>query len=203
MASVIAAKSAKAKAPTSIRTRTTEEITAVINKVFGMVFMIVGIWASAHLLNWAVADKLARIEPTETSQITASVRDRQLGCLAKNIYYEAGSEPFEGKTAVAQVTINRANSGKFPSDICQVIYQKNIFYEKVVCQYSWTCDRESGARPINNANYNESMIVAKKVLLENYRLPSLKDAMYFHGKQIDPHWGKERVATIGNHIFYK
>lgn len=180
-----------------------QNVTQTINRVFGIVLMIVGLWGSVHLLNWAMADKLAKIEPTTTSAVTAAVRDRQLGCLAKNIYYEAGSEPFEGKVAVGQVTINRANSGKFPSDICQVIYQKNVFYEKVICQYSWVCQQDSGAKVINNASYNESMVVAKKVLLENYRLPSLKDAMYFHGKQISPNWGKERVAVIGNHIFYK
>ena len=39
-------------------------------------------------------------------------------CLAKNIYHEAGKEPFEGKVAVAQVTMNRAASGQFPEDIC-------------------------------------------------------------------------------------
>ena len=74
------------------------------------------------------------------SPVTAELRQKQLDCLARNIYYEAGYEPFEGKVAVAQVTINRAESGQFPSDICQVVYQKNIVYEKVLCQFSWYCE---------------------------------------------------------------
>ena len=60
------------------------------------------------------------------SAVTADVRNKQLECLARNIYFEAGGEPFEGKVAVAQVTINRANSGQFPNDICRVVYQKNV-----------------------------------------------------------------------------
>ena len=58
--------------------------------------------------------KSARIE---VSNVTASMRQKQLDCLARNIYHEAGYEPFEGKVAVAQVTINRSKSDKFPSDI--------------------------------------------------------------------------------------
>jgi len=54
--------------------------------------------------------KTARIE---VSNVTASMRQKQLDCLARNIYHEAGYEPFEGKVAVAQVTINRAESGQF------------------------------------------------------------------------------------------
>ncbi len=60
------------------------------------------------------------------SPISMAERERQLTCLAKNIYFEAASEPFEGKVAVAQVTINRSESGKYPSDICGVVYQKNV-----------------------------------------------------------------------------
>jgi spore germination cell wall hydrolase CwlJ-like protein len=119
------------------------------------------------------------------------------------VYYEAGSEPFEGKVAVAQVVMNRVNSGEFPGDVCRVVYQKNIVYEKVICQFSWFCDREVMFRPVNQANYNESMIAAKKVLLEGFTLPSLKDAKYFHGDYISPGWNRERVAQIGHHIFYK
>ena len=134
--------------------------------------------------------------------ITAEVRNKQLDCLAKNIYYEAGGEPFEGKVAVAQVTINRAESGQFPSDICQVVYQKNVVYERVLCQFSWYCDGPSAKKPMNGPVYTESMEVAKKVLLEGFRLPSIKHALYFHGDYINPKWGKQPVAKIGRHIFY-
>lgn len=137
------------------------------------------------------------------SPVTAEMRQKQLDCLARNIYHEAGYEPFEGKVAVAQVTINRAESGDFPSDICKVVYQKNIVYEKVLCQFSWYCDSASLKKPMNGPVYIESMEVAKKVLLEGFRLPSVKDALYFHGDYINPGWKRERVAKIGRHIFYK
>jgi len=172
-------------------------------KVVNTVLMIIGLALSLSLLHWTVSNKLAHLEPEEANAITAQVRERQLGCLAKNIYYEAGSEPFEGKVAVAQVTLNRTESGRFPGDICQTIYQKNVIYEKVICQFSWACDRDSGVKPMRSANYTESMEVAKKVLLEDFRLPGLKDALYYHADYIDPHWDKKQVAHIGHHIFYR
>jgi spore germination cell wall hydrolase CwlJ-like protein len=168
-----------------------------------VLLMTLGLLCAVYLLNWTVTNKLAKSEQVESSQITAEMRERQLGCLAKNIYYEAGGEPFEGKVAVAQVTLNRANSSQFPGDICKVVYQKNIVYEKVLCQFSWVCDRDTAVKPKNSAAYRESMEVAKKVLLEGFELPGLKDAMYFHGDYINPGWKRQQVAKIGRHIFYK
>lgn len=139
----------------------------------------------------------------DVSSMTASERERQLECLSKNIYHEAGSEPFEGKVAVAQVTLNRAESGKFPSDVCKVVYQKNVFMEKVVCQFSWYCENAGKMKPVHGANYTESVAAAKKVLLEDFRLDGLKEAMYYHADYVNPGWKKEKVAKIGHHIFYK
>jgi spore germination cell wall hydrolase CwlJ-like protein len=172
-------------------------------KVANGLLMVLALVLSVFMLKWVVVDKLDRYAHTESSQITTAVREKQLACLAKNIYYEAGNQPFEGKVAVAQVTINRTESGQYPSDICKTIYQKNIVYEKVLCQFSWVCDRSIAGGKVNTANYRESEEVAKKVLLEGFRLPSLKDAMYFHGDYINPGWKREKVAKIGNHIFYK
>jgi len=135
--------------------------------------------------------------------ITIKDRERQLDCLAKNIYHEAASEPFEGKVAVAQVTMNRVESGKYPADVCGVVYQKNVFMEKVVCQFSWYC-QNGGKMPIrSNEMYQESMAVAKKVLLEDFRLDILKDAMFYHADYVNPNWKKEKIGKIGRHIFYR
>jgi hypothetical protein len=172
-------------------------------KVANGLLMVLALVLSVFMLKWVVVDKLDRYTHTESSQITTAVREKQLACLAKNIYYEAGNQPFEGKVAVAQVTINRTESGQYPSDICKTIYQKNIVYEKVLCQFSWVCDRSIVVGNVNTANYKESEEVAKKVLLEGFRLPSLKEAMYFHGDYINPGWKREKIAKIGNHIFYK
>lgn len=146
-------------------------------------------------------NQIRTVENTKTKSPSLADREKQLACLAKNIYFEAGSESFEGKVAVAQVTLNRVESGKFPSDICKVVYQKTKVDEKVICQFSWHC--ENGPIVRSKEMFNESMEVAKKVLLEDFRLPSLNHALYFHADYIKkPNWGKPVVAKIGRHIFY-
>jgi spore germination cell wall hydrolase CwlJ-like protein len=149
------------------------------------------------------AATLGVVENKKQELATLKDRERQLECLARNVYFEAGSESFEGKVAVAQVTMNRTKHPKFPNDVCQVVYQKSIIMEKVICQFSWYC--QNGGRPkIKHPElYNESYEVAKKVLLENFKLSSMKDAIYFHAVYINPNWGKERIGVIGNHIFYR
>jgi len=174
----------------------------LINAISALL-MLIALLASVKLLNWAVDTKLSNTEEVVGSDVTTKIRDQQLGCLAKNIYHEAANEPFEGKVAVAQVTLNRAASGQFPDDVCKVIYQKNKLYEKVICQFSWYCDRTVKFRPVNQAAYDESMAVAKKVLLEGFRLPSLKNALYYHAAYIDPRWNRKRITKIGQHIFYE
>lgn len=137
------------------------------------------------------------------SPITASQRMKDLECLARNIYFESASEPFEGKVAVAQVTMNRVNSGQFPPSVCQVVYQKNVFYERVVCQFSWYCNSPATLKVRSPEMYAESMEVAKKVLLEGFRLPGLSTAMYYHADYVNPGWKKPRLTKIGRHIFYQ
>ena len=134
--------------------------------------------------------------------ITAAEQTRQLECLTRNIYWEAASEPFEGKVAVAQVTLNRMQSGKFPDSVCGVVHQKNVFYEKVVCQFSWYCEGNHKMKPVHKPLWRESEEVAKKVLLEGFRLPSLKNALYYHADYVNPGWQLPKIEQIGRHIFY-
>lgn len=181
-----------------------DKVQVYIVGLVSIMLMVIGFYFCYNLFTWAVDHRLATVESIEKTEVTAQIRERQLGCLAKNIYHEAGGEPFEGKVAVAQVTINRAESdGMFPGDICKVVFQKNIVYEKVLCQFSWVCDRHAHFKPKHPEIYDESMEIAKKVLLEGFRLPGLKDALYFHADYVNPGWKKERVAKIGRHIFYK
>ena len=137
------------------------------------------------------------------SAITMAQREKELDCLTKNIYYEAGTEPFEGKVAVAQVTINRTKSGKFPKDICAVVYERNLVYNNLICQFSWYCDSKAKVIPIHAATYKESEAVAKKVLLEGFKLDSLNEALYYHAIYVNPGWKRQRITQIGKHIFYK
>ncbi len=146
-----------------------------------------------------------RVEQAKAiSFVSMKQRDKELKCLANNIYYEAGGENFEGKVAVAQVTINRTQDENFPKDVCGVVYQKNVVYKKVLCQFSWYCQSPNSAiDPKQNSVYHESMEVAKKVLLEGFRLSSLNNALYFHADSVNPKWpNRTRIIKIGGHIFY-
>ena len=136
------------------------------------------------------------------SYVSAAQRTKELECLTKNIYWEAASEPFEGKVGVAQVTLNRVQSGKFANSVCGVVYQKNVFYEKVVCQFSWYCEGNHKMKAVHGPLWDESEAVAKKVLLEGFRLPSLTEALFYHADYVSPGWKLPRIEKIGRHIFY-
>ena len=178
-----------------------------MEKSIRIVSYILGFLAVALLVQNLTTQKFAVLKERNGyySQDVVSIktREKQLDCLAINIYREAGYEPFEGKVAVAQVTMNRVATGKFGDDVCGVVYQKNVIMEKVVCQFSWACDAVHKNRPINKAAYNESYEVAKKVLLEGFQLSVLKEALYYHADYINPRWNLEKIGKIGQHIFYK
>lgn len=144
-----------------------------------------------------------KIAQTDGTQLSINEQIKQLDCLARNIYWEAAREPFEGKVAVAQVTLNRVEDGRFGKDVCAVVYQKNVFYEKIVCQFSWVCENTHKIKPVYPKYYEESEAVAKKVYFEKFRLPSLNDALYYHATYVNPKWRKEKITQIGQHIFYK
>jgi spore germination cell wall hydrolase CwlJ-like protein len=153
---------------------------------------------------------LFKFDSIKTAQLTRSTEVRtvaqvkkELECMAINVYREAANEPIEGRIAVAQVTMNRVNHPSFPNDVCSVVYQKSVVMTQVVCQFSWYCDSAHRTRPIHQALYQESYEVAKKVLLENFRLKSLEDALYYHADYVNPRWRLERIDKIGTHIFYK
>jgi spore germination cell wall hydrolase CwlJ-like protein len=179
----------------------------LMEKSIRIVSYILGFLAVALLVQNLTTQKFAVLKERNGyySQDVVSIktREKQLDCLAINIYREAGYEPFEGKVAVAQVTMNRVATGKFGDDVCGVVYQKNVIMEKVVCQFSWACDAVHKNRPINKAAYNESYEVAKKVLLEGFQLSVLKEALYYHADYINPRWNLEKIGKIGQHIFYK
>jgi spore germination cell wall hydrolase CwlJ-like protein len=158
-------------------------------------------------LSWSIVKKFELLEADRQAvaqvEPTAAERLKALECLTRNIYWEAAGESFEGKVAVAQVTLNRVESERFPNTVCGVVYQKNVFYERVVCQFSWFCEANHRFRPVHAAMYRESEEVAKKVLLEGFRLPSLREALFYHATYIQPGWRNTKITTIGQHIFYK
>jgi len=170
----------------------------VLNAI-GLVLVIAAVYAVSN-------SKLSQLRQDNrdlpAGYMSAAESIKQLDCLTRNIYWEAASEPFEGKVGVAQVTLNRVESGKFAPTVCGVVYQKNVFYEKVVCQFSWFCETNHKIRPIHKPLWKESEDVAKKVLLEGFRLPSLENALFYHADYVSPGWKLPRIEKIGRHIFY-
>ena len=113
-------------------------------------------------------------------------------CLAKNIYFEARGESLRGKLAVAKVTLNRVASGKFPGSICAVVYQPY--------QFSWTKHPRPEVR--YNSQWYDSIRLAEYAIRTNIPELSHFNAMYFHNMTVQPKWRLQRVAKIGNHVFY-
>lgn len=124
--------------------------------------------------------------------------NKQVLCMARNLYYEAGSESYEGKLAVAQVTMNRTRHPNFPSTVCDVVYQRiNGIY-----QFSWV--GESVKRITNSRAWEESMSIAKRALTEHKVHDTIykSKAMYFHNTTVNPEWNLRYITQIGNHLFY-
>ena len=172
------------------------------------------------------------VERTVNMITTPFLSDRDVDCLARNIFYEAGSESTEGKVAVGMVTINRAQDPRYPTGVCGVVKQRTIttvpkevttvkpsqiswlesteketkitFVQKVVCQFSWTCGKVPAPK-IDDPRWIESKAVAENIAQGGY--PELKEkygsAMHFHAIYINPGWKLKKVAKTGNHIFYE
>jgi spore germination cell wall hydrolase CwlJ-like protein len=124
---------------------------------------------------------------------------KEIRCLAQNIYYEAGSEPVDGKVAVAEVTMNRVRSGSFPATVCGVVNQK----VGNSCQFSWVCKPK---KPITmKSEWNQSLSIAQNILIKRKKYSTIPGAKFFHADYVDPSWAdtKEFVRKVGRHLFYK
>jgi spore germination cell wall hydrolase CwlJ-like protein len=117
-------------------------------------------------------------------------------CLARNIYFESGVESIEGKIAVAQVTFNRLNTGRWGNTVCKVVYAKS--------QFSWTLDKRKLAEKPKGPLWDESLKAANKYL-NGTRIVTLDTSTHYHAEWISaPKWTqiKNPVDKIGQHIFY-
>ena len=131
--------------------------------------------------------------------VDINVSSKDVDCLAKNIYYEAGSEPEEGKVAVAMVTINRVRDGRFGKSICSVVDQRTTRVKSIevtetkmvqvglfgrpeavqqkalvvqnvdVCQFSWRCMFVRKPKDTDD-RWTESQRVAQDLLKGNYTI---------------------------------
>lgn len=124
---------------------------------------------------------------------------QQVDCLAQNMYFESGWEPEAGQIAVAMVTINRQESGNYPSTICGVVKQKIAS----TCQFSWVCEYKT----INNINRDVYMRVRALAVYVYANREHIKDpsrgALFYHADYVNPGWRNMVYLTkIGRHKFY-
>jgi N-acetylmuramoyl-L-alanine amidase len=128
---------------------------------------------------------------------------KQVTCLADNMYFEAAHEPLDGKKAVAFVTINRLQTGNYGNDICGVVYQKT----GGTCQFSWYCEKNITDKRLtvrNTSLYNEIRELAVNMVINYEHQKDVTDgATYYHADYVNPRWKLEKVDQIGRHIFYR
>jgi hypothetical protein len=118
----------------------------------------------------------------------------ELECLAGAIYFESKGEPLPGQLAVAEVIINRTKSGRYPTTMCGVVKQRG--------QFSFV--RAGRLPPIakQSAHWRKAVAIAHIALKDLADSPA-PNALSFHATYVSPRWRMKRVATVGNHVFYR
>ena len=139
--------------------------------------------------------------------------EKEIECLATNIYFEARGESLEGQKAVAFVTLNRVESDRFPDDICSVVYQAQ--YEvwwasrndgflpiRDKCQFSWYCDGKSD-RIWNSSDYQNLYQLASQVIIGKHT-DNTEGSLWYHADHVKPLWRFDynKITQIDSHIFY-
>ena len=129
---------------------------------------------------------------------TSAQLDEQTNCLATAVYFEARGESAEGQLAVARVVMNRAASGRYPSDWCSVVKQPWQF--SFVNPHSGQFPQaDTGSMAWQRAETVAQLAVANVV-------PSVEpDVLWYHANYVAPSWGRRlaMVQKIGAHIFYR
>ncbi len=135
----------------------------------------------------SLSDLVQRHTGTQTA-------NREAECLAGAIYFESKGEPLDGQLAVAKTIINRAKSGRFPGSICGVVFQRS--------QFSFV--RGGGFPPIARSGQQWKTAVAIGHIASNDMWSSSVDnALFFHARHVSPGWRLKRLASVGNHVFYR
>jgi spore germination cell wall hydrolase CwlJ-like protein len=145
------------------------------------------------------SDEPAERDGRSLAQMVRDFGDDQLSgaeaeCLARAVYWESNGEPLAGQLAVAEVIINRSRSGRFPSSICGVVRQRS--------QFSFVRGGHIPAPP-RNSGWRNAVGVAH-VAMQDLADSSASRALFFHARRVSPGWRNlTRVATVGNHVFYR
>jgi len=135
--------------------------------------------------------------------------NKEVYCLAQNIYFESRNQPLVSKIGVGLVTLNRVANSFFPNTICEVIRQSKKWNGNVVrnqCQFSWYCDGKSDI-PKNMIAWNHAwnLAVGMHGLKKYYLFDITEGATHYHADYVNPKWASKfkRTIKLGNHFFYR
>jgi spore germination cell wall hydrolase CwlJ-like protein len=123
-------------------------------------------------------------------------------CLAEAVYFEARGEEVRGQIAVAQVVMNRAFSGKYPNNVCGVVYQNK--YRHLACQFTFACDNNPDV--IREPDmWERAKKIAKAMLDGLIWLPEVGKSTHYHAYYVHPSWVSEmtKIWKFGVHTFYR
>jgi spore germination cell wall hydrolase CwlJ-like protein len=162
--------------------------------------------SNGPLLTTALLSTYAEDKFVPTAKLV-KLADSERNCLAQAIYFESRGESRDGQLAVANVVINRAFSGKYPTTICGVVYQ-NADRGKYKCQFSFACDGLPDVGREQTA-WRHSLALADDAFREFQRgeRPGIvpNSVLFYHTAAVSPDWSTKfrRVAAIGAHVFYE
>jgi spore germination cell wall hydrolase CwlJ-like protein len=138
------------------------------------------------------------VERTVNIIATPFLSDKDVECLARNIFYESGAEPTEGKIAVGLVTVNRAQDPRFGHSVCEVVKARTVvakirqvqktemvkvgyfgrpepvtkttevIQQVPVCQFSWTCSGYAKKPSADDERWVESHEIAEGIARGDY-----------------------------------
>ena len=149
----------------------------------------------------ATAEAAPAVKPTgDLATMVAELRGPEAGsheleCLATGIYFESKGEPLAGQLAVGKVIANRAASGgRFPDTYCGVLFQRG--------QFSFVHGHSLPSVAHSNRQWQTAVAIAR-IVDQGLQSSAVGKALFFHARYVSPGWGLKRVASIGNHVFYR
>jgi spore germination cell wall hydrolase CwlJ-like protein len=130
------------------------------------------------------------------------VRAKSEKCLAEAVYFEARGEAVRGQIAVAQVVMNRAFSGFYPSTVCGVVYQNK--HRHLACQFTFACDNVADVVREPDM-WDRARKIAKAMLDGQLWLPEVAKSTHYHAYWVHPSWVHEmkKMYKFGVHTFYR
>ena len=123
-------------------------------------------------------------------------------CLAEAVYFESRGEAVRGQIAVAQVVLNRAFSGFYPTTVCVVVYQNK--HRHFACQFTFACDNVADVVREPDM-WDRAKRIAKAMLDGQIWLPEVGKSTHYHAYWVHPSWVSEmkKMYRYGVHTFYR